>query len=128
MRLRPRAAGLLLAAWLAAPPGVADDARPPVEDLVPRGPTVEERLEEIRRLIQAVASYPPVARQRAVSGETLIEFTVDPDGEPREIRTVRSSGSTQLDRAAERAARDAAPLPHIYGPVSVPVRFTLVDP
>ena len=40
---------------------------------------------------------------------------------------LRSSGSATLDRAAERAVREAAPLPRMLGHVTVPVRFALRD-
>ena len=39
-----------------------------------------------------------------------------------------SAISVSLDRAAERAVSDAAPLPWVYGEVTVPVRFALRDP
>lgn len=117
------AAGLLaLAAAGAAPadepPQVPEDAT------VPRA-TAHERLAEIQRRVQAVALYPDVARVREISGETRVAFTIRRDGTPEGVRVANSSGSVALDRAAERAVEEAAPLPWLYGEVSVPVSFVL---
>jgi protein TonB len=98
---------------------------PPAVDAAPPGRHARERLAEIQRQVQTVAAYPPVARSRHVSGEALVAFRIDRDGVPADIRTTRSSGSVLLDRAAERAVADAAPLPWVYGEVSVPVSFVL---
>jgi TonB family protein len=109
------------------PPASVAAAPPLHEDLIPLGPSVEERLAEIRRRIQEVLIYPPIARVRNLSGEALIEFEITQEGRAAGIRTARSSGSFVLDRAAERAVAEAAPLPRVYGPVSVPVSFALRD-
>lgn len=128
--MRAGCALLGLVLWIGAPaaadPGTGPE-QPRHEDPVPAGPSVEERLLEIARRVQAVATYPPTARARALAGETLVELRVGPDGIPRDVRTKRSSGSASLDRAAERAVRDAAPLPRVLGTVTVPVRFQLTD-
>lgn len=125
---RRRAAALTLAGWLAAATaGAADPAPALYHDGVPAGPSVEERLAEIARRVQAVASYPPIARARALSGETWVELRIAPDGTPEDVRTRRSSGSVSLDEAAERAVRDAAPLPRVLGTITVPVRFQLSE-
>ncbi len=117
---------ILLGPAAAEQPSV--DARPPVvEDLAPTGPSVAERLDRIRAQVQAVAVYPPIARARSVSGEVQVRFTITADGTPTGIEIARSSGSTALDRAAERAVADASPLPYVYGNVTVPVRFALRD-
>ena len=108
-------------AWAAAAGGPATDA------VLPR-PTASERLAEIARRVQQVASFPPIARARGLEGEALVAFEITREGAPHKIHTVRSSGSVALDRAAERAVSDAAPLPWVYGEVIVPVRFALRDP
>ena len=111
---------------LAFAEGLEPSTAPPRhEDLTPRGPSVEERLATIHARVRQVATYPPIARARAVTGETVVEFEIDPDGSPRDVRTAHSSGSESLDRAAERAVRDAAPLPRVVGSVRMPVRFQL---
>jgi protein TonB len=121
---------LFAAALCCAQPAAGADASPPplpapASDALPLGPSLEQRLAEIQRRVQRVAAYPAIARARGVEGSALVAFEIGPEGEPREIRTERSSGSVALDRAAERAVRDAAPLPNVYGRISVPVVFAL---
>jgi protein TonB len=94
-------------------------------DAIPRGPSVAERLELIRRRLQAALVYPPHARSRGIEGVTTIEFEIDPAGRAAEVRTTGSSGSELLDRAAERCAVDAGPLPRVLGRLEVPIRFAL---
>lgn len=94
-------------------------------DAIPIGPSPQERIEEIRRKVQAALVYPPPARRRGISGTTQIQFEVGSDGHPLGLLTVASSGSPMLDRAAERSARDAAPLPFVYGRLRIPVVFSL---
>lgn len=101
---------------------MAQDA---AEDRIPTGPSVEERLAEIRHRVQEAVIYPSFARQRNLSGEVLLEFRIAQDGTPEALAVRRSSGSALLDRAAERAVREAGPLPRLYGLVAVPVRFEL---
>lgn len=96
-------------------------------DAAPRGPTVAERLAEIRRRIAAAVVYPPVARLQHLEGETLVRFEIEADGTPSDVEVHRSSGMPTLDRAASAAVRDAAPLPWVYGRLEVPVRFRLED-
>lgn len=132
-----RTAALLAALALAAAQGLAaagahaegaaavGAASPGFIDAVPAGPSLDERLEEIRRRVQGALRYPPVARRRGQTGEVVVGFEVDSQRGAREIRTEQSSGIPLLDRAAERAVREAAPLPPVYGRVEVPIRFEL---
>jgi len=116
---------MLLAAVAPADVGEVHSARAPAVDAAPPGPSVEARLAEIQRRIQAALIYPPVARWHKLEGETLVRFEIAHDGEPQEIRVHRSSGAGLLDRAAEGAVAAAAPLPWVYGLLEVPVRFDL---
>ena len=129
MRLRALVlAGLLLAAAAAASEqrlSNATAAEVRVVDAAPHGPTVAERLAEIRRRIQAALIYPPLARHQRLQGETLVRFEIEPDGTPSTVRVHRSSDLPTLDRAALGAVRAAAPLPWLYGQLEVPVRFAL---
>jgi protein TonB len=94
------------------------DAAPPV---VP----VQERLAEIQRHVQATLRYPESARARGIDGEAQVAFVIGPDGHARDVALLASSGSSALDRAAERAVREAGPLPRVLGRVRIPVRFEL---
>ena len=119
---------LLMAALpsLAEEPLPAVAAKPPAyTDAAPRGPSVNERLAEIARRVQAVSQYPPLARERGVVGTSEVAFEVGSAGVPVRIETATTSGHPVLDRAARRAVEDAAPLPYVYGRVTVPVEFTL---
>ena len=102
-------------------PVVGEVAR--VHDKAPRGPSVAERLAEIRRRVQAALRYPPVSRWREIAGETRVRFEIGNDGRARAARIAHSSGHDRLDAAALRAVVDAGVLPRVYGPLEVPVRF-----
>lgn len=94
-------------------------------DPAPRGASVAERIVEIQRRVQAVASYPPSAAERGAEGQVLVAFAVGSDGHARDIHVEASSGALVLDRAAARAVREAAPLPYVTGRITVPVLFAL---
>jgi TonB family protein len=122
-------AGALATAWMpcdAEPRGRVDSPPPLLQDALPPGPTLAERLEEIRSRVQQAVVYPPEARSRGITGVTRIRFEIAEDGRAERIRTVATSGSALLDAAAERGAADAGELPRVYGRVEVPIRFELV--
>lgn len=96
-----------------------------VLDAVPRAPSVDERLGRIRDRIQAALIYPPSARWRELEGVTRVRFEIDATGHAERLETSGSSGHWILDRAAERAVKDAAPLPFVWGRLEVPVHFAL---
>ena len=123
------AAMALVALVLVASPAAAPGA-PPEEpvDALPLAPSPEQRLDEIRRRVQAAVVYPPRARELGLEGTTRIQFQIGADGLAREVATVESSGHALLDRAAERGAIDAGKLPPLYGWIRIPVRFQLQGP
>ena len=102
-----------------------DSAGVPFVDAAPPGSTADQRLQEIRRRIQAVLVYPPLARSAALEGTALVRFDIENDGTPSDVVLYRSSGRPSLDRAAVRAVTASAPLPWVYGRLEVPVRFAL---
>lgn len=108
-------------------PAHAEGAELPAVDAAPRGVPVQQRLAEIQRRVQAILHYPESARARGVAGRARVGFVVQPDGRAAEVALLESSGSAALDRAAQRAVRDAEDLPPVLGRVSIPVRFELVD-
>jgi protein TonB len=110
----------------AEPPGVVDAPSPLWEDALPPGPSLAERLEEIRTRVQDAVVYPREARSRGITGVTRIRFQIAENGRAEKIRTVATSGSALLDHAAEQGAADAGELPQVYGRVEVPIRFELV--
>ena len=121
-----RALHIALLCGLAMAPAVAADApEPAAVDVVPVGPSPQERLAEIRRLVQAAVTYPQRARELGVEGTARIQFVIGPDGLAREVQTVQSSGHRVLDRAAEEGAVAAGRLPPLFGRIRIPVRFDL---
>jgi protein TonB len=110
-------------------PGGADAApRARLVDAEPHGPSVEERLEEIRRRLQAALVYPPIARRLGLEGVAWVRFEVGRGGAAQGVALARSSGHAVLDRAARRTVDRAGPLPWVYGRIEVPIRFSLVGP
>jgi protein TonB len=74
-------------------------------------------------------SYPARALRRGESGEVLLRIHVDARGVPDRVEIAASSGSRDLDRAAQRAVqrwrfrpamRDGSP---VAGVVTVPINF-----
>lgn len=118
---------LPVAAAGAADAPAATKPAPGVDAAPPPGPSLESRLAEIQRRVQAALVYPPAAERRGAEGETTVEFQLGADGRAKDVRTRASSGSPLLDHAAERAVRDAGTLPYVYGVLVVPVRFALDD-
>jgi protein TonB len=106
------------------PPG-AQEAHAPAVDLAPTGPSVDARLAEIRRRIQAALVYPPIARWQDLQGDALVRFEIGAEGRAQGVHVVRSSGEPLLDAAAVRAVLAAGVLPRVYGPLEVPVSFEL---
>jgi len=118
---------LLAAASRAAPPAVEAPAaeRPHIVDALPQGPSVEERLEEIRRRLQAALVYPEIARAEGLTGVAWVQFEIDRAGTAHDVLVARSSGHPILDRAARRTVDRAGRLPWVYGRIEVPIRFSL---
>lgn len=127
MRVATALAAAVLAALAFAPP-LRAPAAPPEEravDALPLAPSPTERLDEIRRRVQAAVVYPERARELGLEGTTRIQFVIGADGLAQAVATVESSGHALLDRAAERGAVDAGHLPPLYGRIRIPVRFEL---
>jgi protein TonB len=129
---RARAAvAIFVATWLAPAPGAIADppsvaARSaPGDDVVPQGPSLDERLAAIQRRVQAALVYPPLARRRRTEGTALLAFEIGADGCARRVSVANSSGFAALDRAALRAVHAVDQLPYVYGRLEIPVRFEL---
>jgi TonB family protein len=109
---------------LAAPPPHERSAKV-IVDAIAHGPSVDARLEEIRKRIQENLAYPPLARWRDVSGAAVVEFEVTDAGRTQGVRLAQSSGATLLDDAAQRAVATVTGLPVVHGRLSIPIRFEL---
>ena len=66
----------------------------------------------IKDKLYLVWRYPLTARAAGIQGTVYILFVINRQGELTEVRVLKSSGFTMLDREAERALRAAAP----FGP------------
>lgn len=120
----------VLALLLVTAPAAADAPvmAPGSVDASAVGASVDERLAEIRRRIQAALRYPRRARARGLEGVATVGFEIDHhSGLAQAIRLVGSSGHPSLDRAAERSVARAGTLPWVYGWLEVPVRFDLEE-
>lgn len=68
---------------------------------------------QISRALRRALYYPPSAKRRRLTGETLVSFVVAKGGSTSSIRVARSSGVPELDEAALETVRRAAPFPAI---------------
>jgi len=124
-QLGPADQARVRAALLALAPAAGGAAAPRFEDVPPQGPSVGDRLEEIRRRLQAALEYPPIAHRLALEGTTWLRFEVDRAGAAHDVEVAGSAGHDVLDRAALRTVERAGPLPWVYGRIEVPIRFAL---
>lgn len=106
-------------------PANAGEPAPFEIDAMPLGPSPQQRLDEIRRRVQAAVHYPGRARELGMEGTTRIQFQVGIDGLAQTVSVVETSGHSLLDAAAERGALDAGQLPALYGWIRIPVQFDL---
>jgi TonB family protein len=74
----------------------------------PGGP-YEPYLLQIRRKIERLWSYPPMALSQNQEGETVIHFTIDANGKLDGFYVTSTSGSTILDEGALSVVLSAAP-------------------
>ena len=110
-------------------PAGAEGPAPGVEiDALPHRPSPGERLDEIRRRVQASVVYPERARRLGLEGTTRIQFRVGASGLAEEVSAVESSGHAELDAAALRGAAEAGRLPRLAGWIRIPVEFRLAGP
>ena len=61
------------------------------------------------KVISTAHHYPEEAKQQGLTGETIIRFTINPDGALDEVDIIKSSGFDILDKAALKTIRNAAP-------------------
>lgn len=67
---------------------------------------------EIRRRVARVLRFPPRLALQLEQGESIVEFTVGPDGRVQgDIRLIKSAGFDEFDREARAAVLRAAPFP-----------------
>jgi len=89
---------------------------------------LRERLLVISNIVQRHINYPPIARRMGWEGRVLVSFVLEPNGDIRDLKVLKSSGYEVLDREAldaiRRSYRDF-PKPPISVVVKLPVNFKL---
>ena len=91
--------------------------------------TSSDYFEMVRLRIERYKKYPLPARTRQIEGRTTVRFMITPDGEVLNLKVMRRSRSSILDRAAINAIKKSAPFPrppsHLFkGPI--PLELTIV--
>lgn len=81
----------------------------------------------IRNSIEKVKTYPLLARERGIEGTVYISFRINSQGEPVEIKVLKSSGSWILDMATLNVIKKAASFPYTEERIEVPVIYKLMN-
>ncbi|GGK06736.1 energy transducer TonB [Luteimonas terricola] len=115
--------------WEPAAPGAPAAQAIPRDGPAAAAPPVELSASSPVPIRSPGPSYPARALRRGESGEVLLRIHVDARGVPDRVEVAASSGSRDLDRAAQRAVqrwrfrpamRDGTP---VAGVVTVPINF-----
>jgi|GEM_PF-55141 len=74
-------------------------------------------MNQFRRKVERIGNrhYPAEARSRELKGDVRLMVILDPDGDIKAIRLLKTSGSRILDEAAKDSVRDGAPYGHFTG-------------
>jgi protein TonB len=93
-----------------------------------------EATSELRKLLSANFSYPPLARKRGWEGEVRLGLRLEPDGRVTHIHIVKSSGFAILDKSALNSAQELGLAPAAarwlrgdWFDLILPVRYQLND-
>ena len=63
----------------------------------------------LKERIESIWKYPKEAARRGISGDLYMKFTINKNGSLRDIELLRTSGHSELDDAAIKAIKRAAP-------------------
>jgi protein TonB len=89
---------------------------------------LRERLSVISNIVQRHINYPPIARRMGWEGKVLVSFVLEPSGDIRDLKVLKSSGYEVLDKEAldaiRRSYRDF-PKPPVSVMVKLPINFRL---
>lgn len=89
---------------------------------------LREKLSVISNIVQKRINYPTIAKRMGWEGRVLISFVLEPSGEIKELRVLKSSGYDILDREAvdtiKRSYREF-PKPPISVLIKLPIAFRL---
>ncbi len=89
---------------------------------------LRERLSVISNIVQRRINYPPIARRMGWEGKVLVSFVLEPNGDIRDLKVLKSSGYEVLDKEAldaiRRSYRDF-PKPPVSVVIKLPINFRL---
>jgi TonB family C-terminal domain len=89
---------------------------------------LRERLSVISNIVQRHINYPPIARRMGWEGKVLVSFVLEPNGDIRDLKVIKSCGYEVLDKEAldaiRRSYRDF-PKPPVSVVVKLPISFRL---
>lgn len=89
---------------------------------------LRERLSVISNIVQRHINYPPIARRMGWEGKVLVSFVLEPNGEIRDLKVIKSCGYEILDKEALEAIRRSYrdfPKPPVSVVVKLPISFRL---
>jgi protein TonB len=89
---------------------------------------LRERLSVITDIVQRHINYPPIARRMGWEGKVLVSFVLEPNGNIRDLKVLKSSGYEVLDKEALDAIRRSYknfPKPPVSVVVKLPINFRL---
>jgi protein TonB len=89
---------------------------------------LRERLSVISNIVQRHINYPPIARRMGWEGRVLIGFILEPNGNIRDLKVLKSCGYEVLDKEALDAIRRSYkdfPKPPVSVMVKLPINFRL---
>jgi protein TonB len=89
---------------------------------------LRERLSVISNIVQRHINYPPIARRMGWEGRALIGFVLEPNGDIRDLKVLKSCGYEVLDKEALDAIRRSYkdfPKPPVSVMVKLPINFRL---
>jgi len=89
---------------------------------------LRERFSVISNIVQRHINYPPIARRMGWEGRVLVSFVLEPNGDIRDLKVLKSCGYEVLDKEAldaiRRGYRDF-PKPPVSVVVKLPINFRL---
>jgi protein TonB len=89
---------------------------------------LKERLSVISNIVQRHINYPTIARRMGWEGKVLVSFVLEPNGDIRDLKVLKSCGYEVLDKEAldaiRRSYRDF-PKPPVSVVVKLPINFRL---
>jgi protein TonB len=92
------------------------------------GSFLTERLSVISNIVQRRINYPPIARRMGWEGKVLVSFVLEPNGDIRDLKVLKSCGYEVLDKEALDAIRRSYkdfPKPPVSVMVKLPINFRL---